>query len=94
MKQYKLTAWPDLPARFQKTPMRRCASELSQRFVSVRDLAKHSGAPSREVEDLLEHLRGQGMLMSRDAPKAVNGGRGWPGLGALSDLLGRVRAWR
>ena len=44
MKQYKLTAWPDLSPRFQTTAMRRVVSELSQRFVSVRDLARSSGA--------------------------------------------------
>ena len=65
MKQYKLTAWPDLPPRFQKTTMRRVVSELSQRFVSVRDLARSSGASARDVEELISRLEKDGMLMTR-----------------------------
>ena len=58
MKQYKLTAWPDLPPRFQKTTMRRVVSELSQRFVSVRDLARSCGAASRDiVEQVARDIR-------------------------------------
>ena len=68
MKQYKLTAWPELPPRFQKTTMRRVVSELSQRFVSVRDLARSSGASTRDVEELISTLEKDGMLMTRATP--------------------------
>jgi hypothetical protein len=71
MKQYKLTAWPELPPRFQKTTMRRVVSELSQRFASARDLARSSGASVREVDDLLGRLAKDGMLMVRDAPSVA-----------------------
>ena len=77
MKQYKLTAWPDLSPRFQKTTMRRVVSELSQRFVSVRDLARSCGAAARDIEDLLAKLEKDGMLMTRATPQSVN--RHWSG---------------
>ena len=95
MKQYKLTAWPDLPPRLQKTTCRRVVSELSQRFVSVRDLARSSGASGREVEELIGWLQSQGLLMMRDAPQAVkaNGG-GWREWGLVAAFRGLVRAWR
>ena len=65
MKQYKLTAWPELPPRFQSTAMRRVVSEMSQRFVSARDLARSSGASQREVEGLigLHALDGEGRTL-------------------------------
>src|ERR1700679_823353 len=68
MKQYKLTGWPELPPRFEKTTMRRVVSELSQRFASTRDLARSSGAAPREIEELIAKLTKDGMLMTRDAP--------------------------
>jgi len=94
MKQYKLTAWPELPARFQKTTMRRVLSELSQRFVSTRDLARSSGASAREVEDLISKLMHDGILMTRDAPQSVNGSQSWRDWGPVAALIGAVRAWR
>jgi hypothetical protein len=94
MKQYKLTAWPELPPRFQKTTMRRVVSELSQRFVSARDLARSSGAPTREVDDLVEMLMKHGMLMTRDAPQSVSGSQSWRDWGPVAALIGAVRAWR
>ena len=96
MKQYKLTAWPDLPARLQNTTSRRVVSELSQRFVSVRDVARSCGASTRDVDDLIHWLKDQGLLMTRDAPQAVKsaviGARRDNGL--LATFRGLVRAWR
>ena len=93
MKQYKLTAWPDLTPRFHTTAMRRVVSELSQRFVSVRDLARSSGAPAREVEELISKLEKDGMLMSRAEPTANQSGawrQWWP----VAAVRGMVREWR
>ena len=92
MKQYKLTAWPELPTRFQKTTMRRVVSELSQRFVSARDLARSSGAPSRDVDELIEHLNKKGLLMTRDAPQSV--GPSWREWGPVAAVRELVRDWR
>jgi hypothetical protein len=91
MKQYKLTAWPELPARFQKTTMRRVVSELSQRFVSARDLARSCGAPAREIDELVEHLNREGLLMSRDAPQAVGSAVNWREWGPVAAVRELVR---
>ena len=95
MKQYKLTAWPELPPRFQKTTMRRVVSELSQRFVSVRDLARSSGASIRDVEELIAKLEKDGMLMTRAAPQAIGqAGGGWNQWWPVAAVRGMVRDWR
>ena len=94
MKQYKLTAWPDLSPRFQKTTMRRVVSELSQRFVSVRDLARSSGAPAREIEELVSKLEKDGMLMTRATPQSVNQSGSWHRWWPVAAVRGMVREWR
>ena len=94
MKQYKLTAWPELPARFQKTTMRRVVSELSQRFVSVRDLARSSGASARDVEELVATLDKGGMLMTRTAPQTASQPNAWREWWPVSAVRGMVRDWR
>jgi hypothetical protein len=95
MKQYKLTAWPDLSPRFQKTTMRRVVSELSQRFVSTRDLARSSGATTRDVEELIAKLDKDGMLMTRDAPQSVNqSSTAWREWWPVVAVRGMVRTWR
>jgi len=94
MKQYKLTAWPDLPPRFQKTTMRRVVSELSQRFVSVRDLSRSSGAAARDIEELISTLEKDGMLMTRTAPQSVNQPGAWLQWWPVAAVRGMVRDWR
>ena len=93
MKQYKLTAWPDLTPRFQNTAMRRVVSELSQRFVSIRDLSRSSGASGRDIEELISKLDKDGMLMSRAEPATTQAGawrQWWP----VAAVRGMVREWR
>ena len=94
MTQYKLTAWPELPPRFQKTTMRRVVSELSQRFVSVRDLARSSGASARDVEDLISTLEKDGMLMARATPQSVSQSSSWQQWWPVAAVRGMVRDWR
>ena len=94
MKQYKLTAWPDLPPRFQKTTMRRVVSELSQRFVSVRDLARSSGASARDIEELIGKLEKDGMLMTRATPQSVSQSTTWHQWWPVAAVRGMVRDWR
>ena len=80
MKEYKLTAWPDLPTEFRRTAYRRMVSELSQRHVTEPHLQKCSGVSHAEVRSLLDHLGGRGMLDARDAqPVKPSGWRVvWP----------------
>lgn len=94
MKQYKLTAWPDLSPRFQNTTMRRVVSELSQRFVSTRDLARSSGAAPREIEELIAKLVKDGMLMTRDAPQSLQSSTSWREWWPVVAVRGFVKAWR
>jgi len=93
MKQYKLTAWPDLTPRFHTTAMRRVVSELSQRFVSVRDLSRSSGASARDIEELISKLEQDGMLMSRAEP-ASNQAGAWRQWWPVAAVRGMVREWR
>jgi hypothetical protein len=94
MKQYKLTAWPDLSPRFQKTTMRRVVSELSQRFASVRDLSRSSGAAARDIEELIAKLEKDGMLMTRATPQSVNQPGAWQQWWPVAAVRGMVRDWR
>lgn len=68
MKEYKITAWPDLPAEFRRTAYRRMVSELSQRHVTEIHLQKCTGASAAEVTKLLDHLEACELLDSREAP--------------------------
>ena len=94
MKQYKLTAWPDLTPRFHTTAMRRVVSELSQRFVSVRDLSRSSGANARDIEELIAKLEKDGMLMARAMPQAVSQASAWHQWWPVAAVRGMVREWR
>jgi hypothetical protein len=94
MKQYKLTAWPDLGPRFQNTAMRRVVSELTQRFASVRDLARSSGAPGRDIESLIAKLEKDGMLMARATPQSVGQPSAWRQWWPVAAVRGMVRDWR
>jgi hypothetical protein len=91
MKQYKLTAWPDLPPRYRSTAMRRVVSELTQRFVTARDLARKSGASTREIEDLLSKLTKDGVLMAREAPRTLRPHTPWRDWTPVAVLRGIVR---
>jgi len=94
MKQYKLTAWPELSPRFQNTAMRRVVSELTQRFVSARDLARSSGASTRDVEELIARLTKAGILMSREAPQALAVHASWLEWAPVAVCRGIVRNLR
>ena len=94
MKQYKLTAWPDLPPRFQNTAMRRVVSEMSKRFASARELARSSGASTREVEELIARLGRQNMLMVREMPHALRPHTPWRQWMPVIALRGLVKTLR
>lgn len=67
MKEYKLCAWPDLPAPYHRTTYRRMLSDLSQRYLSVQQLMVASGASRLEVRAFLQMLSERGLLAERDA---------------------------
>ncbi|MCO5979094.1 hypothetical protein [Ideonella oryzae] len=80
MKEYKITAWPDLPAEFRRTAYRRMVSELSQRYVTEIHLQKCTGASAHDVTRLLSHLGTCELLDAREAEEELPKRRrlSWP----------------
>jgi hypothetical protein len=66
MKEYRLLAWPDLPAEYRRTAHRRALSEMSQRYVSVAKLVEVSGLKKSEIRSLLDTLDGRAVIADRD----------------------------
>jgi hypothetical protein len=66
MKEYRLLAWPELPAEHRRTAHRRALSEMSQRFVSLAKLAEVSGLKKSEIRAFLDMLEGRAIIDVRD----------------------------
>jgi len=66
MKQYKLLAWPELPAAYHRTVYRRMLSDLSHRYMSVSALVLSSGATRPEVRQFVQMLESKGLLVDRE----------------------------
>jgi hypothetical protein len=66
MKEFKLTAWPELPAPYQRIAYRRMLSDMSHRFVTAHQLCDSSGATKLEVRVFLQMLSERGLLRERD----------------------------
>jgi hypothetical protein len=66
MKEFRLAAWPDLPAAYHRTTYRRMLSDMSHRFVTVQQLMAASGATRMEVRLFLQMLGERGLLCERD----------------------------
>jgi hypothetical protein len=66
MKQYKLAAWPELPAAYHRTVYRRMLSDLSHRYMSLSGLVLSSGGTKPEVRQFLLMLDGMGVLVDRE----------------------------
>ncbi|WP_428423229.1 helix-turn-helix domain-containing protein [Methylibium sp.] len=75
MKQYKLAAWPDLPAPFHRTAYRRMLHQMSHRHVSVRQLMQESGLARSAVVQFLDTLTERELLSEREhaAPLSMLG---------------------
>ena len=69
MKEHRLAAWPDLGPQHRRTAYRRLLSDMSQRFLGLRELCERSGLPRHEVRSFLELLAERGLLITRDAPR-------------------------
>jgi len=83
MKHYKLSAWPDLPAAYQRTAYRRVLHEMSQRFMTLTQLVRTSGMTQLHVSTFLSVLAQHGVLIERgqDEPDSL--------FGALQTLVRR-----
>jgi hypothetical protein len=78
MKEYKLSAWPDLPSAYHRTSYRRMLSDMSHRFVTVQQLMASSGANRLEVRMFLQMLAERGLLAEREAERTgLSGLGGW-----------------
>lgn len=67
MKEYKLAAWPDLPAPYHRTSYRRMLSDMSHRYVTVQQLMAGSGTTRMEVRMFLQMLSERGLLRERES---------------------------
>ncbi len=66
MKQYKLAAWPEMPAQYHRTVYRRMLSDMSHRYMSASALVLSSGASRVEVRQFLSSLDDMGVLVDRE----------------------------
>jgi hypothetical protein len=66
MKEYKLAAWPDLPAHYQRTVYRRMLSDMSHRYMSVAHLVQSCGASKLEVRAFIQMLSENDLLLQRE----------------------------
>ena len=66
MKEYRLTAWPDLPPVYQGSAYRRMVSDMSHRYVSLSQLVTTSGVRRHDVRQFLDTLGERGVLTERE----------------------------
>jgi len=67
MKEYRLSAWPELTSPFHRTAYRRMASDMSHRYVTLAQLADLSGLKRHEVRHFIEMLEARDLLIEREA---------------------------
>ena len=65
MKVYRLAAWPELRGPHARIAYRRLLSEMSQRHLTVAQLAESSGLRRQEVQAFVEWLDERGLLSTR-----------------------------
>lgn len=70
MKEYKLSAWPDLPAPYNRTGHRRMICDMSHRYVSLQHLVSVSGIGKQEVRQFMAMLDERGLLLEREAAQS------------------------
>ena len=67
MKEYRLVGWPELGPGHNRIAYRRLLSDMSQRFVSIEDLAGRSGLGRGSVARFVAELESRGLVAQRDA---------------------------
>ena len=70
MKEYRLVAWPQLRAPFDRIAYRRMLSDMSHRHMTLARLVECSGIRRHEVRSFLEMLGSRHLIAERDAPAA------------------------
>lgn len=69
MKEYRLSAWPELGATYERTPYRRILSDMSQRHVTLAQLYERSGLPRQQVSAFVSMLVDRGLVAQREAAR-------------------------
>ena len=67
MKEYRLAAWPQLRAPFDRIAHRRMLSDMSHRHMTMAQLGHSSGIRCQEVRAFIEMLGQDGVIVERDA---------------------------
>ena len=67
MKEYRLAAWPELGAGFDRTAFRRMLSDMSHRHMSIAQLVDISGMRRHEVRGFLDMLEARGVISQRES---------------------------
>lgn len=67
MKEYRLAAWPQLHAPFDRIAYRRMLSDMSHRHVTLAQLSAASGMRRQEVRQFIDMLDARGLIAQRDA---------------------------
>jgi hypothetical protein len=67
MKQYRLLAWPELHPEHNRIAYRRLLSDMSQRHVTIAQMADTSGLRRNAVRDFVDSLITKGVVEVRDA---------------------------
>lgn len=75
MKEYRLAAWPQLRAPFDRIAYRRMLSDMSHRHMTLAQLVEASGVRRQEVRVFIEMLDAKGLIAERDvsAPDSLFG---------------------
>lgn len=84
MKEFRLSAWPELPPPYHRTVYRRMLNTMSNRYVTLTQLMAGSGATRLEARAFLQTLAERGLLHERK-------GEPQPLFGSLRPLGGWLR---
>lgn len=68
MKEYRLVAWPQLRAPFDRIAYRRMLSDMSHRHMTLVQLVECSGIRRHEVRTFLDMLESRALITGREAP--------------------------
>ena len=68
MKEFRLVAWPQLRAPFDRIAYRRMLSDMSHRHMTLVQLVKCSGVRRHEVRAFLDMLESRQLIVEREGP--------------------------
>ena len=85
MKEYRLVAWPQLRAPFDRIAYKRMLSDLSHRHMTLAQLVECSGLRRHDVRVFLDMLEARHLTAERETPVAASL------LGSLRPLGGWLR---